>query len=70
LYERIAEQFGISATSAHEMFNVLGGYERGENQMKIFATREARLEIGDLIDQCKAADEKAVGLLQDLLKVL
>ena len=70
LYEHIAEQFGVSATSSHKMFDVLGGYERGEKQMKIFATREARLEIGNLIDQCKIADEKALGFLQELLKIL
>ena len=70
LYERIAEQFGAAATSSHKMFDLLGGYERGEKQMKIFATREARLKIGELIDQCKAADEKALELLRELLKTL
>lgn len=69
LYERIAEQFGASATSSHKMFDVLGGYERGEEQMKKFATREARLEISNLIDKCKTADENALGLLQELLEV-
>jgi len=70
LYERIAEQFGASAASSHKMFEVLGGYERSEKQMQIFAARDARIEIGNLIDQCKAADEKALGLLKELLKNL
>ena len=70
LYECIAEQFGTAAMSAQKMFDVLGGYERGEKQMQIFATREARVKIGILIDQCKAADEKALGFLQELVKSL
>jgi len=70
LYEHIAAQFGKSATNALKMYEVLGGYERGEKQMQLFATREVRLEIGKLIDQCQAADEKALDLLQELLKVL
>jgi len=70
LYERIAEQFSASSTSAGKMYEVLGGYERGEKQMQLFATREVRIEIGKLIDQCKAADEKAFNLLQELAKAL
>ena len=70
LYGHIAEQFAASAKGAHKMFDVLGGYERGQKQMQIFATREARVEIGTLIDQCKTADEKALSLLQKLVKIL
>ena len=68
LYERIAEQFSTAAASAQKMFDVLGGYERGEVQMQAFAKHKTRVEIGNLIDQCKAADEKALALLQTLAK--
>ena len=70
LYERIAEQFGTSVANAHKMFDVLGGYERGEKQMQTFATRTARLEIANLIEQCKIADEKALGFLHNLVEVI
>jgi len=70
LFGLIAKQFEESAACAHKMYEVLGGWERGEKQMRVFATREARVEIGNLIDKCKAADEKALGLLQELLKIL
>ncbi len=52
------------------MYETLGGCERGEKQLQALITREARIQIGHLIDACKAADEKALGLLQELLKVL
>lgn len=70
LYKLIAEQFAETAAYAHEMYDVLGGWERGEKQLQTFATREAREKIGSLIDKCKAADEKALNLLKELLKVL
>ncbi|NLT15137.1 MAG: helix-turn-helix transcriptional regulator, partial [Clostridiales bacterium] len=70
LLGQIAEQFAASATGAHRMYETLGGWERGEKQMRALATREVRVQIGRLIDACKAADEKALGLLQELLKVL
>lgn len=52
------------------MYEALGGWERGEKQMKAFASREVRVEIGGLIDKCKAADEKALDLLQKLVEAL
>lgn len=70
LFGQIAGQFGEVATCAHKMYQLLGGWERGEKQMQALARRETRIEIGKLIDKCKAADEKALGLLIDLLKVL
>ena len=70
LFGPIAEQFAISATCAHEMYEALGGWERGEKQMRTFASREARVAVGRLIDKCKAADEKALGLLLELAERL
>ncbi|MDD4414979.1 MAG: helix-turn-helix transcriptional regulator [Oscillospiraceae bacterium] len=67
LYGRIAEQFAESATQSHKMFDMLEGYERGEKQMQLLAKRETREEIGNLIDKCKAADEKALALMKRLI---
>jgi hypothetical protein len=38
--------------------------------MQLLVKRETREEIGSLIDKCKAADVKALGLLQELVKLL
>jgi AraC-like DNA-binding protein len=70
LYAKIAERFAESAACALKMYQVLGGWERGEKQIQALASREIREKIGYLIDECKAIDEKAWLLLQDLLKVL
>jgi AraC-like DNA-binding protein len=70
LYGRIAEQFAESAAQSHKMFDMLEGYERGEKQMQLLAQRETRIEVGNLIDKCKAADEKVLELLHKLCKEL
>jgi AraC-like DNA-binding protein len=70
LFGLIAEQFAESAACAHKMYETLGGWERGEKQMQALANRETRVEISKLIDKCRSADENALGLLQELLKVL
>jgi len=63
LYGQIANQFAAVSKSVHKMFETLGGWERGEAQMKAFATPETRQKLGILIDECKASDEKALALL-------
>ena len=70
LLEKIAEQFGVSATAAHMMFDTLGGWERGEAQMKAFMKPEIRRRLVELIDDCKAADEKALALMKELANTL
>lgn len=66
----IAEQFAASATAAHKMYETLGGWERGEAQMKALMKPDIRKRLGELIDDCKAADEKALVLLKNLAKEL
>lgn len=70
LIEKIAEQFGVSSTAAHKMFDTLGGWQRGEAQMKAFMKSEIRQRLGELIDECKAADEKALTLMKELTGTL
>lgn len=70
LFGQLAEQFAEASACAHNMYRLLGGWERGEKQMQALAERETRVEIGKLIDKCKAADEKALALLHELLKAM
>ena len=49
------------------MADVLGGYARDEQQIRNFAKPEVRQKIALLIDDCKAADSKALKYLK-LLK--
>jgi AraC-like DNA-binding protein len=66
LYGRLAEQFAACATGAHKMYETLGGWERGDAQMKAMMKSETRRRLGELIDDCKAADERALVLLKEL----
>jgi len=71
LYSKIAEQFGIVATVIHsKIYNILGGYERGPEQEKALAQPETRRQIGKHIDEMRAADEKALALMNELLAVM
>ena len=67
LYTEIAEQFGDIAKLIHEkIYAILGGYERGEAQNNALAQIETRQKIVKVIDELKAADEKALALMQAL----
>jgi len=66
LYGQLASQFDAVAKIVHKMFEAIGGWERGETQMKEFAKPEVRGQLGELIDECKVADEKALALLVKL----
>jgi len=70
LYGQIADEFAATANGVHKMFEVLGGWERGEAQMKSLQKPEVRRKLGELIDVCKAADERALTLLVKLADIL
>ena len=70
LFGQLADQFSRTAAGAHKMFEVLGGWERGESQMKALLKPEIRRRLGELIDECKTADEKALTLLTELAGIL
>lgn len=71
LHAQIAEQFGIVAAMIHEkIYGVLGGYERGPEQIKKLEQPETRNKIGEYIDEMKTADEKALVLMKELLSTL
>ena len=68
LYAEIAEQFGNIAKLIHEkVYGTLGGYARGEVQTKALAQIELRQKIGLVIDEMKAADEKALALMKRVI---
>jgi len=67
LYKQLAGQFAKTATAAHKMFEILGGWERGEAQMKALQKPETRQRLAALIDECKASDEKALEILGKLV---
>ena len=68
LYSKIAENFGIIATVIHtKIYSILGGYERGPEQEKALGKLETRRQISEYIDEIKAADEKALGYIKDLM---
>jgi len=68
LYAEIAEQFGLVAKTIHEkIYALLGGYERGATQAKALEQPETRRQIAEHIDTMKAADERALALMKELL---
>jgi len=68
LYAEIAEQFGIVAKTIHErIYKVLRGYQRGKKQVRALKKRRTRVKIGGYIDVMRAADEKALALMEELM---
>jgi hypothetical protein len=51
-----------------KMNDILG--DRGENGMRRFAQPQVRKQIADIIYEAKAADEKALGIIKELIKLL
>ena len=71
LYGEIAEQFGIISETIHKrIFKILHGPWHGKKQVKAFKKLRNRRKIGECIDVMKAADEKALALMKELLAVL
>lgn len=56
----IEEQFIKVTSIISKMADLLGGYARDEKQMHNFAKLDIRQQIAALIDECKAADTKAL----------
>jgi len=71
LYDEIAKQFGIVAnTIHHKIYKVLHGHQRGKKQLRALKRPRVRKKIGGCIDVMKAADERALGLMKELLGAL
>jgi len=68
LYAETAEQFATVAKTIHEkIYPLLGGHERGAEQNKALSQPDTRRQIAVHIDEMKAADERALALMKELL---
>jgi hypothetical protein len=56
----------VSGT-ASRMAKILGGWQRGENEMRTFAKSEVRKQLAEIIFIAKNADQKALAILRELV---
>ena len=63
LFENVSGIFG-------KMTEVLGGWQRGESEMRMFGKSQVRKQLAEIIIDAKNADEKALGIIKELVKVL
>jgi hypothetical protein len=66
----VEAQFANVVKNISKMADILGGYDRNEIQMQNLAKSDKRHQIAALIDECKAADSKALEELKLLLNSL
>ena len=50
-----------------KMNNILGGWQRGENEMRMFAKPQVREQIAKIIYEAKNADAKALEIIKELV---
>lgn len=70
LFEQVANYFMEVFEIHKKLFEAVGGWERGEIQMRKFAQPEVRRKTVELIRQAKANDEKAFECMKQLVKAL
>ncbi len=64
----IAFEFeSITEIISKEMIPVLGGWQRGEKQIRRLAKLETRQLFAELIDRMKAHDQQALTYIQELV---
>ena len=63
LFEKVSATFW-------KMTKVLGGVERGETEMRMFAKPEVRKQLAEIVYEAKAADETALNIIKKLVEVL
>jgi AraC-like DNA-binding protein len=66
MIQTLISQYKISCKTAHSMFEIFGGYERGEKEMLLLKKKSVRQQIVGLIDKAKKADIKALGVMREL----
>ena len=68
------EQAADAFTQVHNAFSkmtaLLGGWQRSENEMRMFAKPEVRKRMAGIICEAKRADEKALGIIKELVAAL
>jgi hypothetical protein len=62
------ENFMDVSQTIWKMAELLGGYAREEKQILNFAKPEVRKQISVLIDECKAADSKALEAIKSIVE--
>lgn len=70
LFEQAANYFMKVYELHARFFEVAGGFERGETQMRNFAKPDVRMKTGQIIRQAKVYDEKAFAIMKQLAEVL
>jgi len=63
LFMQVHKTFG-------KMNGILGGWQRSENEMRMLAKPSVRKQIADIIYEAKSADEKALGIIKELVNIL
>lgn len=63
LFEKVARAVG-------RMAEILGGWQRGENEMRMFAKTQVRSRLAEVIFEAKDADEKALAIMKELVAAL
>ena len=66
----VAAFFEKVSRTVGKMTEALGGWQRGENEMRMFAKQEVRKQIAEIIYEAKNADEKALEIIKELITVL
>lgn len=70
LFEQIANNFTEVFELHKKLFEAIGGWERGEAQMRRFAQADVRRRSAQLIRQAKEYDEQAFTLMKELSGLL
>lgn len=70
LFEQVSNHFMSVFESHKQLFEIAGGWERGEQQMRQFARKDVRKRTVTQIQQLKENDNLALERLKQLLEVL
>jgi hypothetical protein len=70
LCKQAEQQFSKVASNIWKMAEILGGYARNEKQMRRLADPEVRRHLARFIDDCKAADSRALEILKHMSTIL
>jgi len=73
-HQKKLEEAAACFMQVHQTFGrmneILGGVYRGENEMRMFAKPSVRKQISGIIYEAKSADEKALGIIKELVSIL
>jgi hypothetical protein len=70
LCKSAAGYFSKVVSNIWKMAELIGGYDRSEQQMQNLARTDVRQKTAALIDECKEADSKALDVLKQLVEAM